>query len=80
MKRHNFLRCYVEAWLLWLFGNVFIGWVRYFTAKFEREPAARPFGFVEDLADPGFLIANALLVMLFAAFLVGHRRQMSATQ
>jgi len=72
--RDSFLRCYLEAWALWLGGNVLIGWFEYFRAKFARQLAPHPFGFVEQLSDPAFLIANALLVVLFAAVLLGHRR------
>jgi hypothetical protein len=78
--KDSFLRCYLEGWALWLGGNAFIGWVEYFRAKFARQPAPRPFGFIESLSEPVFFIANALLVVLFAAVLVGHRRPTGKTE
>lgn len=78
-KKDSFIRCYVEAWAFWLSGNILIDWVEYLGAKIGRELAPRPFGFVEKLSDPFFLISNALLVALLAAMLIGHRRPTGAS-
>ena len=74
LAKDSFMRCYLEACLLWAGGNCFMDWVEHFRAKFTSQLAPRPFAFLEQLSDPIFLIANALLVVLFAALLIGHRR------
>ncbi len=53
-------------------------WFLYLRATFERELRPRAWGFVENLTDPGFLIANALFVILIAAILRGKRKSVGS--
>ena len=78
--RHGLVRCYLEAGAIWFAGNALIGWFSYFRAALDRNLRPRPWSFFESLADPGFLIANALMILLFAAILRGMRKPTGRTE
>ncbi|MEL1250578.1 hypothetical protein [Aurantiacibacter gilvus] len=73
-QKESLARCYLEAAAIWFGGNILMGWISYLLATFGREQRPRPWAFAESVADPGFLIANLLMILLFAAMLRGMRK------
>ena len=70
------MRCYCEAWIYWIAGNAALAiglWLK--GPAGDRTGEHAPFLHLQLLAEPGALIAQAILtVPLFAALLVGARR------
>jgi hypothetical protein len=81
-ERDSFLRCYVEAWFLWLALNMVGGVASWLTGTVLGRPVVSdPFSWIAEIVrDPVLLLADGILVVsLLAAILVGSRRSFRRT-
>lgn len=76
MRRDSFLRCYLEAWVYWIILNVVFTMIDYGRAQWMGENVELvSITRLGQFTDLFLLVAQGiLLIPLFAAILVGIRR------